>query len=437
MSWQDRLQEASYVPGGGLSAGRTLKFFYENVSRVTEKRTTAFSFPGINDNYIQDNGFGSRKYALRCYFWGDNCDKEADRFEEACLSDDVGELHHPLYGKINVVPFGTISRRDDLVTAANQSVVDVTFWTTTGLVYPSAERAPLNEVQKSILDYEEETPKWFEETMELKSAQQQAELRGEVLGKLALANAALNVPAQATEAVAREFRAWQQVINTGINVLVGNPALLAQQVFNMLRAPARAVIGIQSRLTGYIDFLQSVFTSPAGTPGSATGISARPSEQVRLANDWRTADLNALHALVSMAIAATETEYKTKPEALSVADALLAELDTVAAWREAGYAAFTSADLGSRIEVIDDGRAWLYASETIYRCAGYLVSLAFTLASERLTVLDRDRSIVDLAAEFYGKVDDETINFLIDSNDLCGCEILELKRGTEMLWYPQ
>lgn len=434
MTWQDRIRPARYKSNAETSWH---EFDFENVTRTTEKRTTAFSFPGINDSYIQDNGFGSRKYALRCYFAGDNCDFNATAFEASLLTFGVGKLEHPFYGDIDVVPFGTVSRRDDLVTGSNQAIVDCTFWTTTGVVYPSVDVAPKNEVQEYVNNFDVESAVWYGDNMILRNAQEQAELRGTVEEQLASIDEKLSQAAQATEEVSREFRAWQQTINTGINVLVGNPVLLAQQVNNLVRAPARAALGIQNRFTAYIDFLQSIFTSPSGTPGSATGISARPSEQTRLANDWRTADLSALNGLVSMAYAAVESDYETKPEALSVADTLLAQLEAVAAWREDGYAAFTAADLGSRIEVLDDGRAWLNATQAIYVCAGYLVQLAFSLASERLTVLDRDRSIIDVCAEFYGRVDDETVNLLINSNGLCGCHILELPKGFELLWYPE
>ena len=433
MTWKDRIRPAAYTGQDNLRH----EFEFENVSRVTEKRSTAFSFPGIDDNYIQDNGFGSRKYNLRCYFTGDDCDFDATAFEASLLKFGVGKLEHPFYGDLDVVPFGTVSRRDDLVTGSNQAIVECTFWTTTGVVYPTAQVAPKNEVQNFINEFDSESSAAYGDNMILKSAQQQAELRGTVEEQLTAIDEKLSKAAQATEEVSREFRAWQQTINTSINVLVGNPVLLAQQLNNLVRAPARAALGIQNRLTSYVAFLQSIFTSPSGTPGNATGISARPSEQTRLANDWRTADLSALQGLVSMASAALETEYKTKPEALSVADALLAQLEAVAEWREAGYAVFTSADYGARIEVLDDGRAWFNATQAIYVCAGYLVQLAFSLASERLTVLNRDRSIVDVCAEFYGAVDDDTINFLINSNDLCGCQILELPKGFEMLWYPQ
>lgn len=438
MPWQDRLKEAAYTPPGGTADDRIV-FQYENVSRTTEKRTTAFSFPGINDSYIQDNGYGSRKYAMRCFFWGDDHDRLATVFEAALLTPatkKAGKLEHPLYGTFDVVPFGSVSRRDDLLTAANQSVIEVTFWTTTGVVYPTSEPEPKNEVFANIELYKVVASESYGDEMQLESVDQQQSLRGKVEGLLATADVYLSKPAEATEKVTREFRAWQQTINNGINVLVGNPVLYAQQVVNMLLAPARAVIGIQNRLIAYVDFIRSIFNSQIGQPWQQVCACSSPSRQTQMINDFRTADLNAQAALVAMALAAVETEFRTKPEALTVADTLLAELAAVAAWREQGYEAFTLPQYGARIEALDTGIAWQRTQATIAVCAGWLVQISFTVAQERIEVLDRARTIIDLASELYGSTD-EYLDFIIDSNDLTGSEILALPKGAHIAWYQE
>ena len=432
MPWQDRIRTASYTDPKDVDH----VFDFETVSRVTEKRTTAFSFIGVDESYVQDNGYGSRKYAMRCFFTGDDHDLEATKFEAGLLWPGVGKLHHPLYGVFNVVPFGTITRTNRLVSGANQSVVEVTFWTTTGVVYPTAERSPKNEVLASIDDFDVAVTESYADSMDVDNSSKSAKMRGTVEGVLSATNAILRPIAEATEEVTREFRAWQQTINRSINVLVGNPVLLATQLGNLIKAPARALIGIQNRLTSYGNYVRATSLSVAGTPWDAPSAEAQPRRQSQIANDWYTADMTATYALVAMALSAVEAEYKTRPEALSVAEFLLSELDIMAAWRDRGYAVFTGVELGSQIQVVDDGKAWGAASNTIYLCAGYLVSLAFSLETERTMVLDRPRTIIDLAGELYGDVSDERLSFLISSNDLCGCEILELPRGKEIVWYP-
>lgn len=432
MTWQDRIHLATYTP----QSGESFTFDFEDVSRVTEKRTTAFNFIGLNESYVQDNGYGSRKYALRCFFTGDNHDLDATKFEAALLEFGVGKLEHPFYGTFDVVPFGTITRSNGLVRGGNQSVVDCTFWTTTGVVYPSSDKSPENEVLAGVVEYRTVSAEAYEDRMDVDGTTKQVKLRGTVNARLATINETLAKPAATTTAVLQEFRAWQLTINRSINTLVGQPLLLAEQMFGLIQAPARAAGGIANRLVGYANYFRATAASVAGTPWLVPGAAAQPRRQTQIANDWVTADMTAMHALVAMALAAVNAEYRTRPEALSVAELLLSELDLMAAWRDQGYAAFTDSDLGSQINVVDDGRAWAAASNTIYRCAGFLVSLAFSLATERVIVLDRPRTVVDLCAELYGDVSHDTIGFLIRSNDLSGREILELPRGLEIVWYP-
>ena len=432
MPWQDRIRSASYTDPKAVDH----IFDFVDVSRVTEKRTTAFNFIGVNESYVQDNGYGSRKYGMSCFFTGDDHDLDATKFEAGLLEPGVGQLHHPLYGIIDVVPFGSIKRSNALVRGANQSIVTVTFWTTTGVVYPTAEKSPKNAVLGALNEFDVAMLESYGDAMDVDDASKSAKMRGTVEERLSTVNAKLRKAAEATESVTREFNAWQATINRSINVLVGNPVLLATQLGNLIKAPASAVVGIQNRITSYVDFLRATSLSPAGSPWDQPSAAAQPRRQGQIANDWVTADMTAMYGLVATALAAVETEYQTRPEALEVANVLLSELDIMAAWRDQGYAVFTEAEFGSQIQVVDDGRAWAAASNTMYLCAGYLVSIAFTLATERTMVLDRPRTIIDLAGELYGDVSNERLDFLISSNNLCGCEILELPRGKEIVWYP-
>ena len=116
MAWNDRIREAAYTS----PSGERLTFGYENVSKKIDKKTTGFEFPDADGTFVQDLGHSGRKYPLRVFFWGSDYDQEADAFEAALLERGTGKLEHPIYGTVDVVPFGTITRRDDLKTGATR-----------------------------------------------------------------------------------------------------------------------------------------------------------------------------------------------------------------------------------------------------------------------------------------------------------------------------
>lgn len=416
-SWAERLQEAAYTSPGGTR----IRFLYEDVGRTTSKRTTAFEFPGVNDAYVQDNGHGSRKYPLRCVFTGNNCDKLATAFEAALLERGKGKLEHPLYGTFDVVPFGDITRRDDLKSAANQAIVEVTFWTTVDAVYPSGDSNPRSEILAALDGFDLAAAQQFT-AADLASALQQANLKSTIRKTLRQVSATLQSVADSVESVNREFRDLQSLVNFGLDVLVGQPLLLAQQIANLITAPARALAGIRSRLDAYRNLLNQLLSN---SRSSSADRALSANQRIKAQNDFRVADLSASSAVAGSVLSVLENEFTTKTEAIEAANEIAEQLDILSQWREQRF---------DELELIDTGESYQALQRAVALATGLLVEVSFSLVPERSIVLDRPRTIIDLAAELYGEVD-ERLDFLISSNNLSGSDILLIEPGRRILYY--
>jgi hypothetical protein len=357
---------------------------------------------------------------------GGEHDREATAFEAALLERGQGRLEHPLYGTFDVVPFGSISRRDDLTTEANQSVVQVTFWTTIGVVYPRSTGNPRSEILEALGGFDVAAAQGFADGMDLTTEAARASTAATVRGFLGDARASLQSVADATTEARREFAAAERAINEGLDVLVGQPLLLAQQAINFVRAPAFAAAGIRSRLDGYADFAQRIFESAQGRPSDAlvSGV-ALPRRARLVLNDFVTSDLFALTAATGSVLSTVEASFDSRPRAVAAADAVLSQFDDVVAWRDDGFGT-----LGE----VDPGGAYQAAQHAVALAAGFLVEVSFSLVPERAIVLDRARTIIDVAAELYGEVD-RRLDFLVSTNGLTGDEILELPAGKRIVYY--
>lgn len=419
MAWQDRVRPAAYTS----PEGARIVFDYEDVSREIPLRNAEFSFPGVNGSYIQPNGHDGGRYPMRCFFAGDNYDIAALNFEEALLDRGVGRLEHPLYGTKDVVPFGTIARRDDLKTAANQAVIEVTFVSTIGAVYPTGQGNPRSEIVGTLDLFNVATADQFAGSTNLRTAIDKSNVKSTMRSMLKGVSAALSTAASATADVRRGFDEAVDAVNLGMDVIIGQPVLLAQQVSNLIQAPARSVAGIRSRLDGYAALLTRILATTAAS--GASDAAAIAGIKQRLSNDFHTSDLYAMSAVSGAVLAVVENEFTTKPEAIAAAIAVNNLLDTVVAWRDARYDGLSEIDMGGSYQMLQQAVALV---------TGYLVEVSFTLATERSVVLDRPRTIIDLAAELYGSVDDR-LDFLISSNALSGAEILEIPRGRQIVWY--
>lgn len=407
MSWQDRLIEAAYTS----PSGARITFLYENVAVVVDALGSAFNFPDAVGTFVQRTGHSGRRYPLRVIFSGGDYDLESNAFEAALLERGTGRLEHPIYGTVDVVPFGSITRRDDLKTAANQAIFEVTFWETIGIVYPTAQADPASSVLSAVDEYNEAAAIEFEEIIGLDSATAIATFKNQYSAILDATKSGLQPIADVQDDVRRQFDAITDSINNGLDILVDQPLTLALQTFQMIQAPARALAAIESRLAGYKGLADALITGDGAVATTA--------------NEFRTNDLYASTYVTGSVLSVVNNQFVIKTDALAAAEEVLAQFDAVNAWRDDNLVALSE---------IDTGGAYQQLQEAVAVAAGFLVEISFSLKQERRIVLDRARTIIDLVAELYGSIDDQ-LDFFISSNDLSGSEILELPRGREIVYY--
>lgn len=417
MPWQDRIKEAAYT---GPESGTRVTLQYENVRRVVSKKTTGFDFPDADGTYVQDHGRTGRRYPLRLFFWGADYDADVVAFEILLEERGVGKLEHPVYGAVDVVPFGDIVRRDDLVTRANEAVIEVTFWSTIGIAYPTSASDPASDALQAVVLYNEAAAEEFEETVETDTTVKKVSFKNRILALVAAVKDGLQFIADTQEAVQKQFDAVVDSINEGIDLLVAAPLALAAQITQMIQAPGRALAAIRDRLNAYKDLADALISGDGANVANV--------------NDLRTRDLYASSYVTGSIISVINNEFITKTEAIEAAEAVLEQFEDLVAWRDAQFAALDTATPELSIGVVDTGGAYERLQEAVALTVGYLVQISFTLKSERRLVLDRPRTIIDLVAELYGAVDSE-LDFFITSNDLTGSEILELPAGREVVYY--
>jgi hypothetical protein len=441
-AWQTRLREAAYTPPSG--ARNRIKFQYVDVSREFDLRGTPHEFPQVNDAYVQRTGFGSRRYPLTCYFSGPNHDLIATAFEAALMEPGIGKLEHPMYGTLtNIIPLGTVTRNDALATGANQSVVQVTFWTTTTKPYPNANPQAQNEIALAAAGFNVQAAQQFSVKMNLAKATDRAGAIATIKGMLKTVSGAMQKVSTATASVRRKMQDIQDLLNFGMDVLIGQPLLLAQQISNLCQAPANALVGLESRLDGYKRLASSIWEdSAAANPAERLGSgSSLLTTRTRLANDFHAADLFGSNAVVGSVLSAASKPppsesptFTTRTQALVAAAVIAEQFDAAMAKRDEGFAALGGMGGVSEAQ-LDTGESYQALQSLVATTLGFLVQTSFGLKAERRIVLDRDRTIIDLSAEVYRAVD-QKLDLIITSNDLTGDQILELSSGTEIAYYP-
>jgi len=429
MGWEQRLRDAAYT--SAETQTRTV-FDYEDVSREVEKHTGAFNFPGVAGTYVQDLGHSGYKYPFRLFFWGDDYDEEADAFEASLLEKGAGVLEHPIYGRKSVLPFGAISRRDDLKTKANQAVIEVTFWETIPEIYPLSQLDPADAASNAILDFFGAAAAQFADLIGLDTAGEKATFKGKYQALQGLVKSGLQTVADTQADVAEAFDTIDQSINSSIDLLIGEPLTLAFQTLALIKTPALAFGLIQAKLDGYKNLADSL--TGGGSSGPENIVT--PTLDSEASNQFHTNDLYASGSLGGSLESTLNVEFETKTDALAAADFVLTQFDQLTTWRDDNFAALaTMATVDQLAASIDSGESYQALQDAVAVVAGFLVEISFNLKQEKAFILTRSRNFVELVAELYGNVTDDDLNFFINSNALTGSELLEIPAGRRIVYY--
>ena len=413
MAWQERLSEAAYTSPSGVR----ITFAFENVSRETEKQTSAFNFPDAAGTYVQDMGRSGRRYPMRIFLWGDNHDLQANIFEAALLEQGIATLEHPLYGIKDVVLFGKVKQRDDLKTAANQTILEFVLWETIGIAYTAALADPVSDIKAALEAYKAAVAEELANATDLSGEVNRISFVEHYKALLKNVKEAVSAIAEFQENVQSQFNAINDSIHAGIDTLISDPLTLAFQTTLLIQAPARALESIQARLSAYDDLANSII--------SGNGAVVAPDHRNRNSNQFYANDLVASTATTGSVLSAVNNTFTSKPEAIEAAESVITLFDSVTAWREANFRS---------LGVVDAGIAHQELQKAVFLTAGFLVQISFSLKQERRAVLTRNRAPIELCAELYGRTD-SVLDFFIDSNDLSGDEHLEIKAGREVVYY--
>lgn len=414
MAWQDRLQEAKVTS----PLGSEFVFIYENVSKSFDIKGTVFNFPDANGSYAQGLGFTGTRYPLQLIFSGSDYDLLADAFEDAIKETGTFRLDHPVYGSVNVVPIGKVSRTDNLKTSGNQAVFTLSFFDTINEIYPIAQVDGKATVKADLLAFNKAQADDLEDKLKLGTELDRQTFLSRFKNRLDTVKSGFQIIVDAQKKVSDKFNDVYNSINGSLNILVFLPATLAFQTAILLQTPGLLAESLKARLDGYKNIIDGLTVGDNKTQIPGLGNSADNNFQ----NDKLYAD-SAISGYVNSVI---NFQFDTKTQALETAEELLIISNQVNTWRE---------ENNESLGILDTGESYQAIQKMVADTVGFLVQISFTLKQEIFLTLDRDRTFIDLCAELYGNVEDETLDFFINTNNLSGSEYLEIKKGKQVVYY--
>lgn len=407
MAWTDRIQTAAYIS----PSGTRFEFEYENVSIESDKKTGTFIFPELNGQYIQDLGRSGRRFPFNIFFSGSEYDIDSNSFFQALEEKGIGTLEHPLYGVRKVIPTGTIQRRDDLVTAANQAIFTITFSETiVNINFPSSDLNDKTDIQNSVSELGDDLSEQYTNNMNLDDAGDAVNAQNDLLDKKDALTQILENLSSINEDIENSMNTISNSLDNDVVNMIINPGGIADQIITLVNTPSNIVTNIETMIEGYGSVIDMILPNIGMIEANE--------------NDYHNSNLILCASLGAIALSCLNAEFFNRPQAIETADKIIDIFDNISEYID-------NQIIG--LEINDTGEMYTTLQDVYSKTLGYLVRLSFDLPKKIYLTLTEDRQIIELVSELYGDLN--MIDFFIQTNDLTTDEIEILPLGMEVIYF--
>jgi len=465
--WTERISGAAYTPPSGVR----IAFSYQVVTEEFTLRGTEFQFSGFNGSYVQQHGSSGRRHPLRILLSGDDHDIQADVFRAAFQESGIGSLELPLKEPVDVVPLGDVKISQDYVSRSNETAFEVVFFETTGLAYLTRQDDAASAASVALEKFGNDQALDFSQAVDLGSVAEKASFKETLKNVLKQVKSTTGKIAAVQQNIKDEFDDALDLVDETIDVLIKDPLTLAFETQRIIALPSQAITSIGARLDGYSDLSQSMFNFPTATPGGPGGLGPHPGRFTGTGNDaqptnnfalYKLTAANSIAGMVSSTLFTSTTagtagqlpavsqsnadaldlgsdtgdsSFSTADQAITAAEVLLDQLAIYATWSDTNYTAINGTDIIPTGVNTEEGDSTEALRRAVALGAGYLIQLSFSLARGRNYRTDGPRNVIELCAELYGTIDENTLNFFIGSNGFTGDEIIEIPTGKDVVFY--
>lgn len=412
------LREACYTAPSGK------KFFFDYDSKLsseTDLKTATFTFPDKDGALVVPLGVGGRRFSFSCNFYGKRCLKDANDFEAGLKETGYGELIHPLYGVHKVVPTGSISRSDDVVSGINVSTVSVTFSET--LVDSSilnSEVVSTDEINSSVDNFEKKSTLEFVKDFTVARVQDAIWIGNMFKKGLKIATDSIEKIAKVEKAVYGKWNEIQSELYDSIDDFIAAVDDVAIQTIKLLRLPANTSINADAKIEGYSSAARDIIRNFRNDPANFNNAK----------NQWNSTRLmlDSLVVACASGVAISDSKnsiaFKSREEAVKAATNIAELYDDIIGFEEKRVGKDYFVEIGESYTAVHD-----VVSLSIQK----IIDFSFSLPTRKSIVLGEDRQIIELVYDLYGNLD-KLDEFIVD-NKLNYNEIEIIPMGREVAYY--
>lgn len=408
MSWIEKIKTDYIITCGD---GKSYKVKSFKASFATEYNVTVYDFPGVAGSFADRRQPKARRYNIEIHIDGEDNLDVAGSFADSADHPGKWTVQHPMYGSLNVQPFGLVV--DD--TVYNDTMITGTIIETINMEGAQSTVAPQDKILADKATCDDSFANSYA-----------ANVKPGVAEKQQLTTNATNLYSAGRKAIidAQDYEDYLNAFNTAqsyINRATQYPLDAARQLQNMIEAPAKFKQSVDNR----INTLATQLTNLRSSVHGITKYSLK-----------KTYEMTAAAVLSSMALATVvlygKSDYLTRDNVLRTITTLIGGYN--------GYISdldlLQSSNGGAPGAFIPDAPSLFKLGSLISFTVSNLFAIAQNSKQQRSIILEDDSCWLLLAKRFYGlQPDDSTIEQIMNDNNAGLNEMLIVPKGRRLVYY--
>lgn len=405
MSWKDQLENTLTIICGD---GKSYSPYWIVLPYSVEFNIAAFEFPNLIGTLVNPGFPKGRRFEMEIYFQGEDHIAQSEAFRISAGDKRPWTLNHPLYGPILVRP---VSLSFD-ATGLGLTKIAGLLIETISEIYPKTAVDPQGNARllKENLD---------DSCINALTAKPSISDINTVIDKnnknFKVAIKRIKLPEEA-----EAFTNALNNANSAVQNLTSGPLEAMHQTIVLISAPARFTLNVKTRIDVLNEQFQNIRTGIIGVTNVAT-------KQL-----FQNMAATVLSSQMEAVLFPLKGDYSKSTEALSVIDVLVKNYNTFISDLDL----MQTPNGGNTSSFIPDANVIIQLNNLLHFSISNLMSIALDGKSERSVIIEEDSNVILLTHRFYGLDDnDENINEFMDNNNVGLNNILQIKKGTRIIYY--
>lgn len=402
MSWIDKIKDQLVITCGD---GRKFTPSWLNASQLVEYNVSEFEFANVPGTLVKRGTPLGRKFELDLYFQGDDHLEESDSFRISSNNPGPWTMEHPYYGILIVQPVSLFFDNSVLNVSKIKGLVIETITEDNPITTIAPADAIIiakTNLDKTFLNVPVSPTSTDVNTLSLNNTR----------------NFNLAIPVIKLPQEFEDYNNAFNLANSAVNNAIAVPLLAIRYTLALITKPALFTVDLKTRF----NLLGQQFNNLRSNVSGLTSVSSKKIYQ-----------FSAGSLISSMCLATTSGSSESSAASIfDLMDLLIADYNQYIIDLDL----LQSANGGNPINFIPDANSLIALNDLINTAISNLFLLALKSKKERTLITEKDTNIILLTHILYGlDALDANIDSLIADNNLGLNDLLQIKKGTRIVYY--